>query len=585
MKKIKNLKVYMLLTTMLIGGCSHNQKDNASKVVESYVIEEPFFQKGTNHPITIEDIILTTSEKNINTKNETTQEIKDLLYNQLINNIVGKEAVERLHIEELWEKVLLSNSVTAKEEHTDLCLYIEETNSIHWEGLIDKIKENTLRCMIDNDQYLQDYISHIGKAGIYDGLYEGIEMLSDQDLQIWIEHLKEYTQKVQQDIPNLDIKRLACILSKVSVYYITVNPFDENDIKYVGTDIEEPSSITMIYPVLQGHYPDMKKFKQHNFHEFKHLFTAACKDEKDYLLLGTGIKISSNENHDGYYLPFGWDFIEESIAELYSNRLIGEKPKTYAQATFALHTLDFSNFLQKSYNPNNWISTSLLKNPIALLQQFPVPDEIDKEKEKEWYLANLKMLECYNITQFSKGLIAYLEDYEAEFGDDLDIEDFLVSIIDLQNYADIQLNRNFIWNLITANENREQKLSLEDSIALFQVFTTRIDIQRNLAFAPFAGVIDQLPNFDHFQEYYKNMNELFDYYLQYLYQEYPEQIVSIEDAQKKYQTYIYDEKKLLKGFTDTEKKVYNDSVAEVIEILKPHQPFEMEEEIKKFYKK
>ena len=86
------------------------------------------------------------------------------------------------------------------------------------------------------------------------------------------------------------------------------------------------------------------------------------------------------------------------------------------------------------------------------------------------------------------------------------------NIVILENYADIQLTRNFIWSLINL-KNTKETMTLEDHYILMTLFLERIDANRkNVAT---QNKIDTIA----YIEYQKELLSVFDVYLKKVYKE------------------------------------------------------------------
>ncbi len=91
----------------------------------------------------------------------------------------------------------------------------------------------------------------------------------------------------------------------------------------------------------------------------------------------------------------------------------------------------------------------------------------------------LEMLECYNIIYSPNRLVEF---YWAAYEFDPDSVDAVIAtrIPVLENYADLQMFRNFVWLMINSNYIERKDLTLEDYYSLLDLFESRLDMQRTI---------------------------------------------------------------------------------------------------------
>lgn len=273
--------------------------------------------------------------------------------------------------------------------------------------------------------------------------------------------------------PSFDVERLACMLENHVVIYEREGVFNANCYAYNTKDQTG-------YPLIEGKTPDMEAFSRINYHEFKHLVSQPCPDEvsNDISLSASGIdidyKYDSNkefmleEGYFGKHLPFYYSFIEEAEADNYINDYLNLKAETYNLEAFILENMELSLFLEEGFTLDAFMTCGLYHNPIALIQQFPIPDGT-QEEEEQWLIAQLQMLECYNITS------DYMKFYMFS---SLEEEDRKESLSALQMTADIQMLRNFLLNLSTYSTTN-YNITEEDYYYLLHLFEYRLEVQRN----------------------------------------------------------------------------------------------------------
>lgn len=526
MKKnsIKNLiirRVIPLACTLLLTGCGttdYEMKEETAEnpivieevepeseeVVESEledVIEEEtvsydaidenkvFFEKVLNEEVTWDDIVLTNMERgNGNEFYYYEQKLTEHM-KQYFNNLSLEEqaVIDRLNVRKLGKTVFLSSIVTDwVENHTFSALYVEETDDLNWDILFDTLKVNFENYSQEQQEKWMNADSESMKE-----LYEEqmLEELSDEDLESWIRELHAFILVTRENTPNIDMRRLACVLENYVVGYEKFSIFN------FGA-LAQTSSSKMTYPMWFGYYPNLKMFEHTNYHEFYHLISSvSCEDEKNDLgkLWAAGISLDISLKYDeefikdhgmsyqvnepyATYFPFYYSFYEEGDAESYSSSVLGVEPQTYFDKQFVNRNLELSLFLQKGFEKENLRKASLLHNPIAFVQQFPILNEFYNDEE-EWFYTQLEMLECYNIIHDSNRLVDFYWDAYTKDPDSKD-DTIKFRIPVLENYADLQSFRNFAWSLINISNTERKNITLEDCYYLLHLFEKRLERQR-----------------------------------------------------------------------------------------------------------
>lgn len=441
-----------------------------------------FFEKVSSEKIvTWDDVILTNQERGIETFGST--EYERLLTDTILierDQLSSEEysIIDRLNVRRLARACFPLPVVTDYiEEHAYSSLYLEENNDLDWDQLFFTLKINLEKYQ----KKLQSQIDDPEKEDIKEVLkLKMIEEFSDDDLKKWVQQFHEFVLETREKIENLDIQRLACVLENYVVGYVPQSPF--NLFSYAQCSKEH-----MTYPIWGDMYPNLDRYKQINYHEFYHLLSFACIDEetKKVIISSSGIclqyfnwddemLLKFGMKDDSYY-PFDYIFLAEGNAERYGSSLCNQEPMVYFDKQFMIHNLIFSLFLQPDFDRDSFYRAELLHNPIAFIQQFPV---LNVESE-EWLYMQLEMLECYNIIYSIDRLVQFY--WDAYQVDPDSVEETIVKRIPvLENYADLQMFRNFAWLMINSSNTDRNDLTLEDCYYLLDLFESRLEKQRKI---------------------------------------------------------------------------------------------------------
>lgn len=439
--------------------------------------DDVFFEKvSPGEEVLLDDIILTNSERGIKTYKSLT------LGKELINSIKlyslndeYKDVTERLNVRVLAEETLTSPLVTEYvSRHSHTALYVEDSDDLNWEQLYFVLKNNIAikRKMLSKN--IETAKTEEEKECLQS--LEEIRDFSDAELKDWVDQFHEFVIATRKNY-KLDMRRLACVLQN---YVIGFVPGDES---LIGT-LAQTGDKDMVYPLFEEYYPNLKEFHQVNYHEFFHLVNTSCCDEKNELgkLFGMGVEYDIDFKIDFglvyEYFPFQYRFLEEGKAESYSSSLLNTQAITYYDKQFVNNNIELSLFFQPGFEKGNFERASMLHNFIALIQQFPVLDG-SSDEEQDWFYAQLEMLEAYNVIYDRKNLVDFTYDaYKEDKATFWDVTSERVTV--LENYADLQLMRNFIWTLMNSKNTDRNKLVLEDYYYLMNLFLQRVEMQRKI---------------------------------------------------------------------------------------------------------
>lgn len=499
-----------------------------------------YFHKTLCDTITIQDIILTMEERNI--KENGSEE-----YQQIIKSIEGDSfPIQELHIQENLESAFLSASITdVTLTHRNHKLYDQENNDILWDKVLDIwIKNSEHRVKLDK-QYQQ--FSHS------ESLYLDLSMLETEKIEALVYQMREFIHQTKKEIPALDMKRVACQLEEMSFCYT-------NHTYYNALLVSD--EFTLLFPNNFGISLDIKTMKKDLFHEFKHMIATPCQDEiknQLYYPSQTGIytQTTIQENRMWYYLPFDWLFLEEAGAEEYSSALVDQSPITYPMERQCHQDMLYSLSFVPEFDKKIFVKCSLLHNPIALLQQFPIPNS----NQEQWLYQNAKMIECYNILSNHQAFLNYvlnieeLEGYQNTFRRNQGQFSNRAQeiLLELEDTADLHLMRIFFVNIMNSDKN----LTLEDYLYFYKLMELRLENHRQTVLSYYGITIE-----DYF--YQEQKQTLSGYFLEYLTKRYG------KNATLKYQEYKIEEISLSKAFTNEEKTYYTAFLQETIKAsLKP----------------
>jgi len=500
MNKATKLKIMAAGLTISILGCAIVKNSPFScissykdKTIITFDEVEPnsiFFHKTIRDTITLQDIILTMEERGI-------QENTSLQYQQIVDSIEEDSfAIQELHIEENLSSAFLSSSVTNISCHQNHTLYDSKNDTILWEKVGDIwIKNSEERVKLDKQYFM---FSHS------ESLYLELTSLETDKIQTLVYQMQEFIAKTKEEIPNLNIQRVACQLEEMSFCYTN---HTYNNVLLVSEDF------TLLFPTAFGTNLDIPSMKKHLFHEFKHMIATPCEDEiknQLYYPSQTGVyTLNSNHRNLWYYLPFDWIFLEEAGAETFSSELVEQIPITYQTERQLQQDMLLSISFTPNFDKNIFVKCSLLHNPIALLQQFPIPNS----NQEKWLYQNAKMIECYNILSNHQAFLNYIlnieekEEYQnifkrqnGEFSKQA--QEFILS---LEDTADLQLMRIFLVNIM----NSKRTLTQQDYYYFYHLMDMRIQNHRNAILGYYGITLEN-------KDYFEKKEALLQNYIKYL---------------------------------------------------------------------
>lgn len=417
---------------------SENIKLVAQQMEDS---DYPYFHRAPNKIATVDDIVLSLDEKtgtDLTTAKDWAQKIKATGY-------VSDDIINTLNIDDYLFDALTDPNVTGLVmKHDNMLFYNRSKDTIDWTNLALKIKANgTLLVLFDS--------LNLVKKENHDK-YKGIKNMSLDDINIVLNQLKEIVLETKKRYPDYDMAHLACLLSHIAFTYR-----DNADSETLGvvaaTSFEDISWIL----TSDSKYPSLESFKPINMHEFKHFLAAACPDEyqADVYTTFTGINYYEDDT-----LMF--NFIEEVTAEEYAMSLTDRGLLASFEEREILDNIRFVLSLQDDYEQDGFLRYSLSKNPIALLEQFPVFSNED-------FVDVVKMLVAYDLML---GLFpSDLYEKALEINPDLDMQSFINTVVD---YANIQLTDLFFTNLLVLNETKD--VPIDYNMYLIRLFEQRMSV-------------------------------------------------------------------------------------------------------------
>lgn len=552
-KKIKNSKllailgVYFFVSSLqIIDSESNLSKEDSLKIYDDYIDQtedNTFFQKDKNTPLCLDDFILTNSERNI-IVSDSAKKLEEILSKNLQETELDykdQKIIFALNIKELIKSFLHSSNILyEEEEHHNILLYSESNDDLKWDQLFETLKHN-------------NEMATSCRLKLNDGKYSAIESINEKDLKIWIEQFHDFINKTRKKIPNLNMKRLACILEDYSV--TTYNP-NSSEIGVISKTYIDKTC----YPTWNGMFPDMQDFEANNYHEFYHILSYYCRDDENEYgnPYGLGFRffdsfvdnnITLNSNDGNYHYPFNYRFIEEALAESFSTSLLNEEETTYIDNIFTINNLKLSLIFQQNFTINTFEQTDLLHNPIAFIQQFPILDGNTKSNQ-DWLVAQLEMLECYNIINDPKFLTNFCYNKDEKIMQ----ENIKKTIICLENHADLQMTRNFLWNLANSKNTTKKDITFEDCQYLIRLYQSRLAMQR-IGICKLHKISLQDLNTSSYQEELAN---LFQYFNNYIQEEYYYHSL-FADEEKESITKL----NLSKAFNKEEKKYFENLINEI----------------------
>ncbi len=540
--------------------------------------DDIFFTKVEEGEVSLDDIILTREER------DSSDCCNDFLERYMLRQLDYSEfdsTVQNLNVQKFAN--LLSSSIVTNqvEEHQNSSLYVEDTNDLNWELLFSVLKQNGEKYIKDSSE-----AAHIGVLDEATGNPCEILFLDD-DLKEWIRQFREFLTFARKDRPSLDMRRLACTLEQYYICYRVPTVFDDGVLA-----VTNPFQMT--YPLWNGYYPDMVSMEAVNYHEFYHLINLACPDETDEyaFLTPSGIKIMLSASFDydfrsqynvnyrdtSVYFPYNYSFLEEANAEKYSSSLLGTESNSNLEQICTVENIELSLFLQPGFHLQNFQKAAMLHNPIAIMQQFPVLGDFKDEQEK-FFFAQLEMLESFNVVHNLENYIRFSGIKTEEQAEEESFEQLAL----LENYADLQMTRNFIWNLFNSKSITKPDITLGDCYYLMRLFEQRLECQRKMVASKYQDFSIELDDSLYLEKQEENL-QLFCSYLRdmYFYSDFREYGF--------YSDYSLETSTLSSAFTEEEKNYFSnlyDGIQRNYDLLEKQEnatPASLEEEIKTYYK-
>lgn len=465
--RIKKIHIYLAAFGILLSGCHLQTSDSAlpestmfftnqqfedqlrelEKEIEilkdsffrkEYSLEQDsvYFEKGYNTTINYDGLVLTMEEKGIGALSESAKKVINNI-SFYGNNNFKDYWISLFEIDSFYEKAYTSINVSSNSKtHQGKEYYNRATDTIDWDKLVNRILENSKKSITTNQR----------------------SALSIEEIKIILVQLKDFSNSIKKEYPEFDFEHLACQLSTLSLTY---GPSQEN-----GTLASTNAYNIEWFLNSEGNYPILQTSIGLNEHEFKHFLCEYCVDEKrngNCYVVPSGI---SYENHGG--LQFS--FIEEATAEEYSALRNNTNPITYFDKIEVLNNLRFVLSMQDDYEKDGFLKYSLFRNPIALVQQFPV-----LEDQTYFFSNNLKMLSAYNacLMSFPADFTRRVKQISGYENFDTNLEQKKEMYSSLLNYAQTELSRLFFTNLTIMNEEKED-MTLEYNFYLMRLFEKRM---------------------------------------------------------------------------------------------------------------
>lgn len=278
------------------------------------------------------------------------------------------------------------------------------------------------------------------------------------------------------------------------------------------------------------------------------------------------------------YFPYNYSFLEEANAEKYSTSLLGVESNSNLEQICTVENIELSLFLQPGFHLENFRKAAMLHNPIAIIQQFPVLGDFRYEQEKSFF-AQLEMLESFNVVHNLVNFIEFSGIQAIEQEEEQSFEQLAM----LENYADLQMTRNFIWNLLNSERTTKPDITLGDCYYLMKLFEKRLACQREMIAHKYQDfsiewddslyLLEQEGNLQYFCAYLKDMYYYSDYCEYGSYEDYQLETSTLSDA------FTEEEKQYFSNLYDGIQKNYD-----LLENMENESSVSLEEEMKKYYK-
>ena len=473
-------KTEVATTTFVVEEKEYEEIPIRVTYIKPDVVEDDsiFYQREFNKSATYEDIVLTLEEKGYSISDDAINAIRYISDNKVeINN-------DLTNLLEVNENELLNYNITGRNGiHYKLNYYNSYSDTIMWDELVDVIYNNSKESVEKDLEYkMTDDI-----------LYKGYETLTYDDVKIIVNQIREFTYKVKSLYPTYDLAHLSCVLSGLSLLYIDNNDEDNNVFAYYSYG-------KLVWcKSRDGLYPDLENLASINDHEYKHLLCGNCID--DLMFNGYHIDESGISKYKSYDMSY--DFISEATAEEFSANLNNRNRVSYSNQHTILNSIRYVLSLQDDYEEDGFLKYSLLQNPIASFQQFPILDNT-----KDTYKNNLIMLSSFDkvLTYIPFNYVFKVEEkygYDTIYDEDMKYKEIFDS---LSNYSMGELSRLFFTNLIVLNNNKD--LILDYNLYLIKLF----EINVYLDYSALSNAQNYFINPDSFYENYKIQLDVFAKY-------------------------------------------------------------------------
>jgi len=281
--------------------------------------------------------------------------------------------------------------------------------------------------------------------------------LSAGDIRTVLKQLHQFSDDVKKQFPEFDLEHLACQLSTLSLTY-GMNKGD-------GTLASTNSYNIEWFLNEKGETPILKTSLGVNEHEFKHFLCQCCIDEEkvsNYYIVPSGVVYEGNQS-------LNFSFIEEATAEEFSAFRNNLFPVTYHDKIGIVNNLRMVLSMQDDYEEDGFLKYSLLRNPLSMVQQFPVIDG-----QTYFFVDNLKMLAAFNAClENNPSFISEVEKRKGCPGclNDISVKKEVYS--SCVNYAQLELSRLFFTDLIIMKEEKPE-MTLNYNFYLMRLFEKRM---------------------------------------------------------------------------------------------------------------
>ncbi len=443
MAKKKHFHVYAAAFVVLLSGCIHVSNFDTVATLAGQKMEEKIEEVGDIVSITertetfakdYNDMILTMKEKGVGEISESAkQTIKAISFCD--TSKFDFSWVDLFNIESFYKEVYI-NSATGAKSHQGSSFYNHLTKTISWDELEKEIYKNSINFTNNKSD---------------------ICPLSLSDVKIILKQIEEFSNDIKNKYPEFDLEHLACQLSTLSLMY--------------GSNHKDGTlASTSTYSIEwflndSGDKPILQTSLGLNNHEFKHFLCQRCIDEDrltNYYVVPSGVVYGSNGS-------LSFSFIEEATAEEYSALRNNNFPVTYHDKIGILNNLRMVLSMQDDYEEDGFLKYALLRNPLSMVQQFPVIDD-----QTYFFVDNLKMLAAFNACLDDNSFFIKEVEKKVGYQNCLDGSSLKKEVYSsCMNYAQVELSRLFFTDLIIMNEEKEE-MTLEYNFYLMRLFEKRM---------------------------------------------------------------------------------------------------------------